>query len=128
MSYTTWGWNKNIASTIWGADWDYCSTADYVIITLDPSSSHCIQEVLIVTIPSFQHSCPHKLDQYFQLSNNMCSHYFLVRTDDDLSSIINGNKVWFVGWSSLIHSYWVIISWSFYIMFLFYECHYYFFL
>jgi len=33
---------------IWGTDWNYFSTADHVIITLDPSSC-CILEVLLVT-------------------------------------------------------------------------------
>ena len=25
-SYRTWGWNKDIISTTWDADWDYCGT------------------------------------------------------------------------------------------------------
>ena len=49
ISYRIWEWNKNIAPTIWGADWNYYGTADYVVITLD-LSPYCIHETLIVTI------------------------------------------------------------------------------
>jgi len=42
-----WESSKNRAPTTWGADWDYFSTADCVIITLCPSPC-CIQEVLII--------------------------------------------------------------------------------
>ena len=43
-----WEQSKNITSTIWGADWDYYSAANHIIITLN-SSPCCIQELLIVT-------------------------------------------------------------------------------
>jgi len=48
-NHITWGWGKNIAPTTWGTDWDCCSTADCVIITLDPIPC-CTHKVLIVTI------------------------------------------------------------------------------
>ena len=49
ISHITWEWSKNVASTTWGADWDYCCTADYVVITLDPILC-CTCKILIVTI------------------------------------------------------------------------------
>jgi len=47
-SHRTWGWSKGIAPITWGADWDYCGTANPVVITPD-SSPCCIHEALIVT-------------------------------------------------------------------------------
>ena len=111
-------------STIWGADWDSCSTADYVIITLDPSSC-CILEILIITISLFQHLCPYELDQHLEFPYHICSHCFLVKTYDNLSSIVNSYEEWFIWWSFLKHCYWISISWCFGIMLFIhqYSCH-----
>ena len=48
MIYNIWRSGKNIVSTTWGTDWDSCSTANHVIITLDPSLCY-ILEVSIIT-------------------------------------------------------------------------------
>jgi len=43
-----WEQSKNIAPTTWGTDWDYYSTANHVVIILDPGPC-CIQKASIVT-------------------------------------------------------------------------------
>jgi len=48
MSYSIWEESKDRAPTIWGADWDYFDTADYVIIPLDLSPC-CVFEASVVT-------------------------------------------------------------------------------
>jgi len=48
MSHSTWEESKDRALTIWDTDWDYFSTANYVIIILS-FSPYCILKVLIVT-------------------------------------------------------------------------------
>ena len=48
MSHSTWGESEVGTPTIWGADWDYFSTANHVVITLN-SSSCCILNILIIT-------------------------------------------------------------------------------
>ena len=48
MSHRIWGSSKVIVPTIWGTDWDICSVANHVIITLDPSPCYN-QEVSIIT-------------------------------------------------------------------------------
>ena len=48
MSHNIWGRGKDTTPTTWGADWDYYSTADHVVIILCPSL-WCILEVSIVT-------------------------------------------------------------------------------
>jgi len=49
MNHIIWGSSKIIVPTIWGTDWDTCSIADYVIITLDSSPCHN-QEASMITI------------------------------------------------------------------------------
>ena len=124
MSHSTWGESEVGAPTIWGADWNYFSIADCVIITLN-SSLCCILEVSIVTIFYFQHSCLHKSNQHFKLSYYISSHHFLIGTNNDLSPIINGNKVWFMWRPSLKHFYEISILCSFSVVFVVHQsyCH-----
>jgi len=48
MSHDTWGRDKDITPTTWGANWDTCSIADHVVTILDPSPYY-IQKVSIIT-------------------------------------------------------------------------------
>jgi len=106
------GLSKNRIPTTWGADWDYFGVANHIVITLYPNPC-CIQEISIVTIFSFQHSCPYELYQHLKFSYHIYCDHFLVRTNYDLASIINCNEVWLVWWSSLIHDYRIAILWCF---------------
>ena len=116
-----WGLGQDIMPTTWGTDWDYYGAADHCHHTLYPCPCW-LQEVLIITIPPFQVSCPHKLDQNFQFSYHVHSHYLFARAYDDLILVINGNEVGFMRWTSLEHMDLISISCCFGIMFLFQEC------
>ena len=94
--------------------------------TLNPSSWY-ILEASIIIIPCFQLSCPHELDQYLQFFYHISCNSFLVRTDDNLSSIVNCNKKQFMWWSPLEHSNGISVSCCFYIMFVIHQCCCYFF-
>jgi len=126
MSYSTWGESKDRAPTTWGADWDYFSIADRVVIILSPSLC-CILEVSIITISHFQYLCPYESYQYFKFSYHINGHHFLARTNNDLSLIINSDKEWFVWRTSLKHVYPLSISWGFCIVFTLHYCYCYFF-
>jgi len=43
-----WGKSKDKAPTIWGTNWDYFGTANYIVITLYPSS-YWVHETSIIT-------------------------------------------------------------------------------
>jgi len=91
MSYKTWERGKDIASTTWGTDWDYYSTADHIAIIFDPKP-YWIFKVSVITILHFQHLCPYESDQHFKLSWHVCCYHFFVRTNDNLFSIVDGNE------------------------------------
>ena len=116
-----WELGENIAPTTWGANWYYYSAADCCCHTL--YSCPCwLQEVLIITIPPFQVSCPHELDQNFQLSYHVHSHYLFARAYDNLILVVDGDEVRFMRWSSLEHMDLISVSCCFRVMFLFQEC------
>ena len=91
------------------------------------SSPYCILKISIITILYFQHSCSHELNQYLQLFYHICCYHFLVRTNNDLFSIVDSNEKWFVWWSFLEHIYWISIPWGFHVMFIVHQCCCYFF-
>ena len=121
-----WGLGQDIMPTTWGTDWDYYGAADHCRHTLYPCPCW-LQEASIVTIPPFQVSCPHELDQNFQLSYHMHSYYLFARAYDDLILVIDGNEVWFVWWTSLEHMDLVSISCHIGVIFCFQEYRRYFF-
>ena len=96
----------------------------HYILNLSP---WCILEVSIITIPHFQLSCPHKSDQYLQFSYHIIYDCFIVRTNDNLSLIVNCNKKWFIWWSPLEHSNKISIPYCFCIVFVIHQCCCYFF-
>ena len=96
----------------------WCSQLCHYTLNLFPCY---IFEVSIVTISCFQHSCSHESNQYLQFSYHISCHHFLVRTYNDMSSIIDSNEKWIMWWSPLEHVYWIFISWCFYIVFIFHQ-------
>ena len=115
------GWNKVTTPSAWGADWDYIWYSRSYHHTLYPYLC-CLQEASIVTIPSFQTSCSHELDQNLQLSYHVRSHYLFARAYDNLILVVNGNEVWFMRWTSLEHMDLISISCRLCVIFLFQEC------
>ena len=97
-----------------------------VILTLCPSSC-CILEASIITIPPFQHLCPHKSDQDLQLSYYIYSHYLFAKTNDGLFPVIDCYEVQFIWWTSVKHRNLISIPCCFCIVLLFHEYHYNFF-
>ena len=89
--------------------------------TLCPSPC-CILEALIITIPLFQHSCSHELDQDLQLSYHMCSHYLFAGANDDLFPVIDCYEVWFIWWTFMKYRNLTSIPCCFCIVLLFHEC------
>jgi len=75
----------------------------------------------------FQDSCPYESNQGLQFSYHMCSHYLFARAYDYLILVVNGYKIWFVWWTSLIHWYLTPISCCISVPFLVHERHCYFF-
>ena len=120
------GRNEVVAPTTWGADWDYFSAANHHCYTLCPCLC-CLQKTSIVTILPFQNSCPYESDQNLQFSYHMYGHYLFARADNDLILVIHGYEVRFMWWTSLEHRYLISVSCCFHVMFLFQECHCYFF-
>ena len=82
----------------------------------------CFLETSIVTIPPFQGSCPHELDQNLQLSYHMHGHYLFARAYNDLILVVHGHKIWFMWWPSLEHMDLISISGRIGVMFFVQEC------
>jgi len=80
------------------------------------------EEALIITIPPFQVSCPHELDQNLQLSYHMCGHYLFVRAYNDSILVVLGYKIWFMWWTPLEHIDLISISGCVCVIFLVQEC------
>jgi len=116
-----WGLDQDIMPTTWGADWDYFGTADRCRHTLYPCPCW-LQEASIVTIPPFQTSYPHELDQNLQLSYHMCGHYLFARAYNDLILVVLGYEIWFMWWTFLEHIDLISISGRVCVMFSVQEC------
>jgi len=99
-----WGLGQAVTPTTWGADWYYFGTADRWYHTLYPCLCY-ILKVSVVTIPHFQDSCPHELYQNLQLSYHMISNDLFARTNYYLIPVVDGDKVQFMWWLSLVHRY-----------------------
>ena len=81
-----------------------------------------LQEVSIVTIPLFQGSCPHESNQDLQFSYHVCSYYLFARAYDYLIPVVDGYKIRFMWWTSLIHGYLIPVSCCISIPFFVHKC------